>query len=234
MAAIRGFGAYLPTRVVTNGELAARLDCEPGWILDVSGIEERRYADPAESVASMGVFAASQCLECAGVKANDVGMVLVSSGSSERRFPGPASAIAHALKHGWRAGHRLTHRQRRQFVRHGIGCVALRDPRQYSGRRVRENVRHRFPRTLGAGCCASVRRRRGSVLDRRGGWSGEDRRFGAPLGRHVRPGSATRFYSAVRDERPFRHSAGLAQNSIRYRRVARKKPKVRVISERFP
>jgi 3-oxoacyl-[acyl-carrier-protein] synthase-3 len=97
VAAIRGFGAYLPTRVVTNGELAARLDCEPGWILDVSGIEERRYADPAESVASMGVFAASQCLECAGVKANDVGMVLVSSGSSERRFPGPASAIAHHL-----------------------------------------------------------------------------------------------------------------------------------------
>ncbi len=97
MAAIRGFGAYLPSRVVTNGELAARLDCEPGWILDVSGIEERRYADPEESVASMGVSAAKQCLERAGVQANDVGMILVSSGSSERRFPGPASAIAHQL-----------------------------------------------------------------------------------------------------------------------------------------
>ena len=54
MAAIRGFGAYLPSRVVTNAELAARLDCEAGWILDVSGIEERRYAVPDESVASMG------------------------------------------------------------------------------------------------------------------------------------------------------------------------------------
>jgi 3-oxoacyl-[acyl-carrier-protein] synthase-3 len=97
VAAIRGFGAYLPSRVVTNGELAARLDCEAGWILDVSGIEERRYADPEESVASMGVIAAKQCLERAGVKANDVGMILVSSGSSERRFPGPASAIAHEL-----------------------------------------------------------------------------------------------------------------------------------------
>jgi 3-oxoacyl-[acyl-carrier-protein] synthase-3 len=97
VAAIRGFGAYLPSRVVTNGELGARLDCEAGWILDVSGIEERRYADPEESVASMGAIAAKQCLERAGVSANEVGMILVSSGSSERRFPGPASAIAHEL-----------------------------------------------------------------------------------------------------------------------------------------
>jgi len=97
VAAIKAFGAYLPSRVVTNSELAAWLDCESGWILDVSGIEERRYADPSESVASMGVAAARQCLDNAGITAADVGMILVSSGSSERRFPGPASAIAHAL-----------------------------------------------------------------------------------------------------------------------------------------
>jgi 3-oxoacyl-[acyl-carrier-protein] synthase III len=97
VAAIRGFGAYLPSRVVTNAELAARLDCDAGWILDVYGIEERRYAAPHESVASMGVSAAQQCLERASVHTRDLGMILVSSGSSERRFPGPASAIAHAL-----------------------------------------------------------------------------------------------------------------------------------------
>jgi len=95
--AIRSFGAYLPARVVTNADLAARLDCEPAWILDVSGIEERRYAADEESVASMGTAAAIQCLERAGVHAQDIGMVLVSSGSAERRFPGPASAIAHLL-----------------------------------------------------------------------------------------------------------------------------------------
>jgi 3-oxoacyl-[acyl-carrier-protein] synthase III len=97
VAAIRGLGAYLPSRAVTNAELAARLQCEAGWILDVSGIEERRYAAPGESVAGMGVAAAEQCLERAGVKAGDLGMILVSSGSSERRFPGPATTIAHAL-----------------------------------------------------------------------------------------------------------------------------------------
>jgi 3-oxoacyl-[acyl-carrier-protein] synthase-3 len=97
VAAIRGFGAYLPARVVTNAELAARLNCEAGWILDVSGIEERRYAGDDESVASMGANADTLCLDRAGAKASDTGMILVSSSSSERRFPGPASAIAHRL-----------------------------------------------------------------------------------------------------------------------------------------
>ena len=92
MAAIQGFGAYLPSRIVTNAELAARLGCEPGWILDVSGIEERRYASPEETVATMGVAAAR-----AAMSTQEIGMILVSSGSGERRFPGPAATIAHAL-----------------------------------------------------------------------------------------------------------------------------------------
>ena len=97
MAAIRGFGAYLPPRLVSNVELAARLNCDPEWIFDVSGIEERRYAAADESVAGMGVRAAENCLDCAGAAASEIGIVLVSCGSSERQFPGPASAIVHAL-----------------------------------------------------------------------------------------------------------------------------------------
>lgn len=97
MAAILGFGHYLPARVVCNAELAARFNCEPGWIFDVSGIEERRYAAPEESVVGMGVAAAADCLERSKTNASDVGMILVSSGSAERRFPGPASTIAHQL-----------------------------------------------------------------------------------------------------------------------------------------
>jgi 3-oxoacyl-[acyl-carrier-protein] synthase-3 len=92
VAAIRGFGAYLPARVVTNAELAARLHCEPGWILDVSGIEERRYASAEETVTTMGAAAAR-----AAMNSQEVGMILVSCGSAERRFPGPAAGIAHSL-----------------------------------------------------------------------------------------------------------------------------------------
>jgi 3-oxoacyl-[acyl-carrier-protein] synthase-3 len=95
VAAIRGFGAYVPSRIVTNAELAARLNCEPGWIFEVSGIEERRYASPEETVATMGLAAARAIID-----SEPVGMILVSSGSAERRFPGPAASIAHALELG--------------------------------------------------------------------------------------------------------------------------------------
>lgn len=100
MAAIQGFGAYLPSRVVANDELAARLKCDPVWIRDMSGIEERRYARDDEPVVSMAVEAGRRCLENTGVAASDVGLLIVSSGSFERQFPGPASAVARGLGMG--------------------------------------------------------------------------------------------------------------------------------------
>jgi 3-oxoacyl-[acyl-carrier-protein] synthase-3 len=93
MAFLKAFGRYVPSRVVSNAELAARLGCEADWILNVSGIEERRYAEPAETLVDMAERAAVDCLK-AGPK---IGMVIVSSGSSERRFPGPAAEVASRL-----------------------------------------------------------------------------------------------------------------------------------------
>ncbi len=100
MAFIRGFGSWLPERRVGNAELAAVLDCAPEWILDMSGIVERRYAEDAETVASIGVRAAVNCLQKAGVAASEVGLLLVASGSSERFCPGPAAEIALKLGMG--------------------------------------------------------------------------------------------------------------------------------------
>ncbi|MBZ5602507.1 MAG: ketoacyl-ACP synthase III [Acidobacteriia bacterium] len=91
MAFLRAFGSYVPARVVTNAELAARLGCETDWILNASGISERRYAE-TESVADLATRAAEDCL--ARAMTRQVGMVIVSSGSSPRRFPGPAAEIA--------------------------------------------------------------------------------------------------------------------------------------------
>jgi 3-oxoacyl-[acyl-carrier-protein] synthase-3 len=91
------FGRYLPQRVLGNEELAKRLGCEPDWIETMSGIAERRIAEAEETVAVMATRAAEDCLKRGGVKAADVGMVIVSSGSSERRFPGPAAEVAHAI-----------------------------------------------------------------------------------------------------------------------------------------
>jgi 3-oxoacyl-[acyl-carrier-protein] synthase-3 len=97
MAYIKGFGRYLPARVVANSELAARLGCDTAWIESASGIEERRYAEAQETVASMGARAAEDCLARSQTAASQIGLVISTSGSAERRFPGPGCEIANAL-----------------------------------------------------------------------------------------------------------------------------------------
>ena len=97
MAYLRAFGSWLPPRRVSNGEIAPLVDAVPEWILEVSGIAERRYAGDQDTVASMGLLAARDCLGKAGATAADLGMILVASGSSDRFCPGPASQIAAGL-----------------------------------------------------------------------------------------------------------------------------------------
>jgi 3-oxoacyl-[acyl-carrier-protein] synthase-3 len=93
MASIVAFGSYLPERMLDNQTLARTLNCDPEWILQSSGIEERRIAAPGESVADLGVKAAQNCLQHAPAP----GLIIAASGSSERRFPGPAAQIAQKL-----------------------------------------------------------------------------------------------------------------------------------------
>jgi 3-oxoacyl-[acyl-carrier-protein] synthase-3 len=59
-----------------------------------SGIRARRIADERRSIADLGAAAAKNCLAAAGRKAADLGLVIVASGSWEKRFPGPSAAIA--------------------------------------------------------------------------------------------------------------------------------------------
>ena len=96
MAFLRALGSYVPARVVDNAELAPMVGVEPAWLLHATGIEQRHFAAPEETVATLGIAAAKDCLSSAGIPATDIGMVIVSSGSAEHRFPGPASTIAAA------------------------------------------------------------------------------------------------------------------------------------------
>ena len=93
-AYLQAFGAYLPERVVGNAELAERVGRDREWIESVSGIHERRWAAPETTVADMGVAAAEDCLRKADIAANTLGMLIVSSGSGARGFPGPAAEVA--------------------------------------------------------------------------------------------------------------------------------------------
>ena len=97
IAYLRAFGCHLPSRVVDNSELAVTLGADPAWIQQATGIGQRRFAAAEDTVATLGVRAAADCLASAGIEAREIGLLLVSSGSGERRFPGPATAIGTAL-----------------------------------------------------------------------------------------------------------------------------------------
>lgn len=97
MAFLKAFGSYLPERVVTNAEIGAKVGCDAEWIRNVSGIDERRFAREDESVIDLALRAAQDCLDSAKLKASDLGMILVASGSWDRQFPGPAVSVASRL-----------------------------------------------------------------------------------------------------------------------------------------
>jgi len=97
MPYLRAFGHYLPARIVTNAELEARTGRSSASIEKSSGILERRYAAEGETVADLGLAAANACLAKANLSASDIGLILFSSGSAERAFPGPASVLAQRL-----------------------------------------------------------------------------------------------------------------------------------------
>ncbi|HWF45424.1 MAG TPA: ketoacyl-ACP synthase III [Bryobacteraceae bacterium] len=97
MASLAGFGAYVPERRLSNPELAAKLDCTPEWIYEVSGIENRHIAEESQTVEDLALLAARNCLGELNVEPTEIGMLLVSSGSAPRRFPGPAASVGRGL-----------------------------------------------------------------------------------------------------------------------------------------
>ena len=94
---LHGFGMHVPPRVVTNAEIAARVDRTTEWIESVSGIRERRWASSETSVADLAVAAAEDCLARTGTAASALGLLIVASGSAPPGFPGPAAEVATRL-----------------------------------------------------------------------------------------------------------------------------------------
>jgi 3-oxoacyl-[acyl-carrier-protein] synthase-3 len=90
-------GGYRPSRVVGNEEIAPRINSSDAWIRERSGISERRWAEPHETVAAMGVAAAGKALAQSGVTADRIGCVLVATSTHFRQLPAVATDIAHQL-----------------------------------------------------------------------------------------------------------------------------------------
>ncbi len=94
---LAGVGAYLPERVVTNDELAARIDTSDAWIRERTGIGQRHVANAKETCAFMGTSAAAAALRDAGAAASDVDAIILATSTPDQAFPATALRVQAAL-----------------------------------------------------------------------------------------------------------------------------------------
>ena len=86
---IAGTGHYVPDRIVTNNDLAEMMDTSDEWIVERTGIHERRWFEAGkDTVSNMGTKAAKRALEDAGVEAADVDFIVFATLSPDYYFPG--------------------------------------------------------------------------------------------------------------------------------------------------
>ena len=87
---IAGCGGYLPERVVTNDELAARLDTSDAWIRQRTGIGERRIAAEGELTSDLAFHASRRALERAGMSGSDLDLIVLATATPDETFPSTA------------------------------------------------------------------------------------------------------------------------------------------------
>jgi 3-oxoacyl-[acyl-carrier-protein] synthase-3 len=96
-ARILSFGGYQPGNVVTNDDLAARVETSDEWIRSRVGIVSRRFAGPDESVTDMAFAAGGKALAASGLSPADIDLVIVATCSTEASIPNTSAVVAHRL-----------------------------------------------------------------------------------------------------------------------------------------
>ncbi len=94
---ITGLGAYVPVRVLTNDELSTIVDTSNEWIMERTGIRERRIAAPEEALTDLALPAARAALEQAGVAAKDVDLLVCATVTPDMMFPTSSALLADTL-----------------------------------------------------------------------------------------------------------------------------------------
>ena len=99
---VRGFGAALPKRVVTNQELESKVDTSDEWIVQRTGIRQRYIAGDGETTASLGEGAARAALANAGLTPDDIDLIILATSTPDNTFPATAVNIQDRLgmRHG--------------------------------------------------------------------------------------------------------------------------------------
>lgn len=96
---ILGTGSFLPERIVTNDDLAKRIDTSHQWIVERTGIHQRRVANltKGECPSGMAKEAALKAIEAANLTVNDIDMILVSATLPDQTMPNTASVLQEKL-----------------------------------------------------------------------------------------------------------------------------------------
>lgn len=88
---------YVPPRVVTNEDLAQRFETSDEWIVQRSGIQARRYVEDGVGASDLGLEAARMAIQNAGIRAEDLDLILFATLSPDITFPGSGCLLQHKL-----------------------------------------------------------------------------------------------------------------------------------------
>lgn len=96
---IAGIGHYVPDNVVTNHDLEKMMETSNDWIVERTGIEERRWIDPKtdDAPSTMGTKAAKMAIKNAGITADDIDFIVFATLSPDYYFPGPGVMVQEQL-----------------------------------------------------------------------------------------------------------------------------------------
>jgi 3-oxoacyl-[acyl-carrier-protein] synthase-3 len=94
---ITGLGCHVPERIVTNDDLAKRVDTTDEWIVSRTGIRERRFAADDEALTDIALPAARRALEDAAVAASELDLIIVATVTPDMMFPASAALVADSL-----------------------------------------------------------------------------------------------------------------------------------------
>jgi 3-oxoacyl-[acyl-carrier-protein] synthase III len=94
---VLGCGAYLPSRVVTNADMAKIVDTSDEWIVQRTGIRERHIAAPGEFTSDLAVHAARAALADGGIDADSIDLIVLATSTPDHSFPAAAVSVQAAL-----------------------------------------------------------------------------------------------------------------------------------------
>jgi 3-oxoacyl-[acyl-carrier-protein] synthase-3 len=94
---VLGCGSYLPKRILTNAELATRIDTSDEWIVQRTGIRQRHIAADDEFTSHLGINAAKAALADAGLDAQAIDLIVLATSTPDNTFPATAVAVQHSL-----------------------------------------------------------------------------------------------------------------------------------------